>query len=145
MNRKLIIYFDNCIYSRIFDGKKSPTITAEAARIRGIVRKGLSGKYIIIGGGIVTTEMGRNPDVKKRRAAERLYKRIVSGEVILSARGMARAKELQSKGLKTMDARHLASAEATKADYLLTVDKDFINKCSQPNFTTVKVINPINF
>jgi len=40
MNRKLKIYFDTCIYSRIFDGKKSPTIVAEAARIRDIVNAG---------------------------------------------------------------------------------------------------------
>jgi len=142
MNSKLKIYFDTCIYSRIFDGKKSSTIVAEVARIRDIVN---AGEYDIIGSFTVVVEIRQNADAKKRRATERLYNNIIVGEVILSARGAARAAELESKGLKTMDARHLASAEAAKADYLLTVDKDFLKKCSQPNFTTVKVINPINF
>jgi len=109
------------------------------------MRNSFTGKYKIIGSFTVVTEISQNPNAEERRFIERLYSLIKSGEVILSLRGMARAAELESKGLKTMDARHLAAAEEAEADYLLTVDKDFLKKCSQPNFTTVKVINPINF
>ncbi len=44
-----------------------------------------------------------------------------------------------------MDSFHLAAAEAAHADYLLTVDKDFLKICSRSNFAKVKVINPLNF
>jgi len=108
------------------------------------MRGGFSGKYIIIGSFAVVIEIGKNPK-KERRRIEKLYNLIKSGEIILSEQGMARAAELESKGLKAMDARHLAAAETMGADYLLTVDKAFLKKCSQSNFTTVKVINPINF
>jgi len=44
-----------------------------------------------------------------------------------------------------MDARHLATAEGAGADFLLTVDTDFIRKCNKLNLTIVGVINPTNF
>jgi len=44
-----------------------------------------------------------------------------------------------------MDSYHLAAAEAAGADYLLTTDLDFISKCVRPNFTAVRVINPLDF
>jgi len=141
MNRKLIIYLDTCCYSRLFDGKTSPEVIAEAERIRHIIRSRKKSGYIIIGSFTVVTEIAQNPN-KERWYIERLYNRIKSGAAATPAQ---RAAELEAKGLKTMDARHLAAAEAADADYLLTVDKEFLKKCSRPNFTTVKVINPINF
>jgi predicted nucleic acid-binding protein len=145
MNRVLTVYLDTCCYSRLFDITDQIDVIEEAERIRYIIRNRRTGNYRIIGSFTVVTEISQNPDTKERRIIGRLYNLIKSGEVILSERGMARAAELESKGLKTMDARHLAAAEAARADYLLTTDIPFIKKCSQPNFTTVKVINPINF
>ena len=145
MNRKLIIYLDTCCYSRLFDGKISPDVIAEAGRIRHIIRNRFSGKYKLIGSFAVITEINQNPDNKERRIIERLYNKITSGEAQISIKSIARAAELELKGLKTMDARHLAAAEAMDADCLLTVDKDFIKKCSLPKFTAVRVINPITF
>jgi len=145
MSRKLIIYLDTCCYSRLFDGKASPEVTTEAGRIQHIIQNRFSGVYIIVGSGIVTTEIRQNPDTKERRIIERLYNTIISGKAKASARRRTRAAELETKGLKTMDARHLAAAESMDADYLLTVDKEFLKKASRPNFTTVKVINPILF
>ncbi|MDR2592294.1 MAG: PIN domain-containing protein [Chitinispirillales bacterium] len=145
MNRKLIIYLDTCCYSRLFDGKTSPEVIAEAERVRYIMSNRFSGEYRIIGSFVVVTEIIQNPDAKERRIIERLYNRIISGEAPRTAQRRTRAAELETKGLKTMDARHLAAAEAAGADYLLTVDKDFLKKASKPKFTTVKVINPIYF
>ena len=145
MNRKLIIYLDTCCYSRLFDGKISPDVVAEAERIRHIIRNRFSDEYSIVGSFAVVAEINRNPDNKERRITERLYNRIKSGEVPVLGQSISRAQELQSKGLKEMDSFHLAAAEMVGADYLLTVDKEFLKKASRPNFTTVKVINPINF
>jgi len=145
MNRKLIIYLDTCCYSRLFDGKISPEVIAETERIRYIVRNGFFGKYTIVGSGIVMAEIRKNPNVKERMETESLYNATIRGEAKASAQRATRAKKLQLMGLKEMDALHLAAAESIPADYLLTVDKNFIKTCLQPNVTTVKVINPIDF
>jgi predicted nucleic acid-binding protein len=52
---------------------------------------------------------------------------------------------LESMGLKPMDARHLAAAEAAGADFLLTTDEKFIKRCAKNNLTAVKVIDPLDF
>jgi len=145
VNRKLIIYLDTCCYSRLFDVTDQLDAIEEAGRIRYIIRNRFSGRYIIVGSGTVTAEINKNPDNKERRVTERLYNLIKSDVAQMTMQNISRAAELELKGLKTMDARHLAAAEAMDADYLLTVDKDFIKKCSKPNFTAVTVINPINF
>jgi len=146
MNRKLIIYFDTCCYySRLFDINDQISVINEAERIRYIIQNRFSGKYIIVGSDIVTTEIRQNPDIKERGITERLYNTVISDEATAHPQRATRAAELELKGLKAMDARHLAAAETAHADYLLTVDKDFLKKCSNANFTTVKVINPINF
>jgi len=145
VNRKLVIYLDTCCYSRLFDGKTSPEVIAEAGRIRYIIRNRFSGRYRLIGSFAVVTEISQNPDDKERRIIERLYNKITSGEATVTVQSISRALELQLKGLKEVDSFHLAVAEAADADYLLTVDKDFIKKCSRPNFTTVNVINPMYF
>jgi len=145
MNRKLIIYLDTCCYSRLFDISDQISMVKEAMRIRYIMRGAFSGKYTIVGSGVVIAEIRKNPNIKERGETESLYKATISGEATSSAQSISRAAELVSKGLKEMDALHLAAAESMSADYLLTVDKDFIKKCSQPNFTAVKVINPIDF
>jgi len=144
MNRKLIIYLDTCCYCRLFDVTDQIDVIEEAERIRYIIRHRFFGKYRFIGSGIVAAEISQNPK-KERRYIERLYNLIKSDEARVTAQSISRARELELKGLKTMDARHLAAAETAGADYLLTVDKDFIRKCLQPKFTKVKVINPINF
>jgi len=145
MNRELIIYLDTCCYSRLFDVSDQIDMIKETGRIRYVIRNRFSGKYIIVGSGIVTHEISQNPDNKERRIIERLYNTIIRDEARMTEQSATRAQELQSKGLKVMDSLHLAAAEVIGADYLLTVDKEFLKKCSRPNFTTVNVINPINF
>jgi len=145
MNRKLIIYLDTCIYSRIFDITTQTSVLKEIGRIRYIIRNRFSGVYVIVGSGVVSHEIKQNTNAKERRIIEKLYNRIISYEAQMTAQSLSRAAKLEAMGLGAMDARHLATAEVMNADYLLTVDKDFIKKCSRPNFTRVKVINPINF
>jgi len=44
-----------------------------------------------------------------------------------------------------MDSQHLALAEATGVDFLLTTDGPFVRICAEKNLSDVSVINPLNF
>jgi len=145
LSRWTIVYLDNCCYSRLTDADALPDTIAEAAKIRAIIDNRFIGGYVIIGGFAVSVEMGKNPNSVKRMASRRLYDKIIIDEVDEDEQIIARATELESMGLKPMDARHLAAAEEAGADYLVTVDKDFIKTCAKPNITAVKVINPLDF
>jgi predicted nucleic acid-binding protein len=120
-------------------------LIAEAAKIRAIIDSRFFGGYMILGSKAVTLEIGNNRDAVKRENSYKVYWDTISGEVDITPQVITRAAELERMGLDAMDSFHLAAAEAADADYLLTTDIDFINKCSKPNFTPVKVINPLNF
>jgi predicted nucleic acid-binding protein len=122
-----------------------PNTIAEAAKIRAIINNRFIDGYVLIGGFAVSIEIGNNPDNVTRMASKRLYDEVIIDEVKKSAQIIVRATELESMGLGPMDARHLAAAEEAGADYLVTVDTDFIKKCARPNITAVKVINPLDF
>jgi predicted nucleic acid-binding protein len=145
VNRKLIIYLDNCCNSRLFDGDTSPKVKAQADAIRRIIRNRQRGKYFIVGSFVVETEIGQIPDGEKRLIAEQYYMASIDGAVGFSAHIIARATKLELMGLKMMDARHLAAAEAAGAAFLLTTDEKFLRKCQNRNITAVKVIDPIDF
>jgi predicted nucleic acid-binding protein len=53
-----------------------------------------------------------------------------------------RAEDLERNGLKALDALHVACAEASDSQYLITCDKRLINRCSG---LAIKVINPVDF
>ncbi|HEY9706473.1 MAG TPA: hypothetical protein V6C58_28830 [Allocoleopsis sp.] len=53
-----------------------------------------------------------------------------------------RAKQLETKGIKPIDALHVASFESSKSDYFITCDKRLLNRCKILN---IKAINPIDF
>jgi len=136
---------DNCFNGRLFDDDTHPKIKAEADAIRRIINDKRRGGYVIIGSFAVEAEMAQITNDEKRRAAEKQYKKIIDDEVKISVSILTRAAELESKGLKTMDARHLAAAEEAGADFLLTTDERFIRKCAKNHLTWVNVINPIDF
>jgi len=120
-------------------------VEAEAEKIQEIIDNRILGGYSIIGSATVIFEIRQIKNDEKRAAAEEVYNSTGADDTPLSEQSRARAQELRLKGLKFMDAAHLAAAEAADADYLLTVDKGFIKKCSRQNITKVKVINPIDF
>ena len=145
MNPKLIICFDNCCNSRLFDDDTQPDTKAEADAIRRIINNKRRGGYIIVGTFAGYAEINKIPGDSARLAAKQKYDGYIDGWVKKTAKIMARARKLMASGLDSWDAAHLAAAEAADADYLLTVDKKFLKVCSRSKITKVNVINPIDF
>jgi len=145
MSIAIKVYLDSCCYSRLFDIITHAKVKAEADKIQDIINNRFLGHYVIIGSLIVIAEIRKIPNILMRKTVEGLYSDIITDEVKLSAQNLARAHKLHLGGLGKMDARHLTAAEVAEADFLLTTDMDFIKVCAKPNFTTVNVINPIDF
>jgi predicted nucleic acid-binding protein len=139
------VYFDTCTISRLFDAIKPPNVEAEAEKIQEIIDNLVLGGYAIIGSAVVIFEIRQIKDDERREATEEVYNSTGADDTPLSEQSRARAQELRSKGLKLMDAAHLAAAEAAGADYLLTTDADFIKICARKNLSKVRVINPLDF
>ena len=54
-----------------------------------------------------------------------------------------RARALQPEGIKPVDALHLASAVAAKADYFCTCDDQFLKRAKAVDTGQTKVVSPL--
>lgn len=55
-----------------------------------------------------------------------------------------RAKEIQTMGIRTYDALHVASAETAKADVFLTTDDNLLKKLKRfSNELEIRIENPL--
>jgi len=139
------VYVDSCGFGRLYDNESQAKVKAEADAIRKTIEHCRLGEFSIIGSAVVVSEIRAiEDDDEKRDALEKIYNE-VAVNAPLTAQCLARAHQLHLAGLGVMDSRHLAVAEAEGAGFLLTTDMDFIKKCARPNFTKVKVINPLDF
>jgi predicted nucleic acid-binding protein len=141
MGRNLVIYIDTCVYGRRFDTPQTPKIRAETKAIKAILKKCKVGGHRIVGSVFVSIEIGQITDAALR-ATVKTYFDEIGAELVSTATVIARANFFTAQGCGTMDARHLATAEAAGADFLLTVDKAFARICTEKNLSNVKVINP---
>jgi len=100
-----------------------------------------AGTVNLISSAILEYENSRNPHPNKQLAMQHYPQRSTARQ-LLTEDIRFRAKVLETEGVKSFDALHVASAEAGRCDYLLTTDKRLINRCKN---LALKVINPVNF
>ncbi|MDF5736945.1 MULTISPECIES: PIN domain-containing protein [unclassified Nostoc] len=70
------------------------------------------------------------------------YLQIATLRVLVDENIRNRAEQLEQLGIKSIDALHVACAEASQSDYFITCDRRLINRCH--NLSLI-VINPNNF
>jgi len=99
----------------------------------------------IIGSAAVDAEIEEiKKDLNKQKLVRAFYERTVTKELTESASIIARARNLQTQGIRReLDSYHVAFAEAADADFLLTTDDRFERAADKLDLKT-KVINPIN-
>ena len=116
------IYLDNCCYNRPFDDQTQERIHLESEAVLAMLQRGQAGVDTIIGSDILELEIGRMPDTIKKQQVKALYK--VSDICISYTEAIRdRSQEImgQSK-IRTFDSLHIAAAEVSGADVMLTTD-----------------------
>lgn len=138
------IYLDNCCYNRPFDDQTQERIHLESEAVLAVLQRGQAGVDTIIGSDILELEIGRMPDTIKKQQVKALYK--VSDICISYTEAIRdRSQEImgQSK-IRTFDSLHIAAAEASGADVMLTTD-DKLEKMAEKLRLKVRVVNPLKF
>lgn len=135
------IYLDTSIYNRPFDDQRQPKVFLETQAVILILQMVEAGTVNLISSAILEYENSRNPHPNKQLAMQHYLQRSTARQ-LLTEDIRFRAKVLETEGVKSFDALHVASAEAGRCDYLLTTDKRLINRCKN---LALKVINPVNF
>lgn len=136
------IYLDMCSIQRPLDTKTQPRIAVEAEAILAVLMLCEAAQADLISSDILLFEVGRNPHpVRKEYALKVLTKAKVfvptDNEVV------ERTRRFEAKGMKPLDAFHLASAVVAKADYFCTCDDRFLKRAKDADTGQTKVVSPL--
>jgi predicted nucleic acid-binding protein len=139
------IYLDACALSRLTDDTSQQRVSDEAEAITEILRLISEGLVGWTASEALAIELLGNPDEEKRREAEGLLERAGSPTPISKAI-VARANELAELGYGRFDGLHLASAEESGVDALLTTDDRFLRRATRRTGNpSVRLMNPIDW
>jgi hypothetical protein len=136
------IYIDNCALQRPLDDKSQTRIRLEAEAILSVLALCKAGELDLISSEALELEIEKNPLATRRNYAESALESARS-HIMLDGSIELRAYEFLTLGIKPLDALHLASAEAAKADYFCTCDDRFLQRAKTIYGLKTVVITPL--
>ncbi len=140
MPTKLKLYLDNCCFNRPFDDQSQLLVRLET-EAKLFIQEGIKkGTFELIWSCILDDENDHNPfPVQKRRV--RSWKSFAVQDIEISDEVLQWAKHFGSKGIKSMDALHLACAKVAAVDGFITTDIGILKK----KLTDIQALNPLDF
>jgi predicted nucleic acid-binding protein len=136
------IYMDVCCLNRPFDDQTQQRIRLETEAILLTLNQCQSGSWKLVTSNALDVEIGQTPNPTRMRQVQDLLS-IAQIKIQTSALLEQRVIELAQLGFTFYDAAHIASAERSKSDILLTTDDRLIRKAIQlVDRVQVKVENP---
>lgn len=136
------VYLDNCSLQRPLDDKSQLRIRLEAEAILSVLDLVANETIQIISSDALDFEIRRNPNPTRLDfASETLAGAKTRARLTPAVR--KRARELNQKGIDTLDSLHLASAEAAEADYFCTCDDTFLKKARREVRGLTRAVSPL--
>ena len=137
------VYFDACCLSRLTDDQTQPRIRQEAQAVERTLQLIEDKVADWITSQALLEEVAGNPSEERKAAAEALLA-MASETVKMNPAIKRRAEQLQSSGYGTYDALHLATAEASDCQVLLSTDDRFVKRADRRvGNPMIPVRNPI--
>ena len=139
------IYLDVSCLNRPFDDQGQSRIRLESEAVTLILDRCERGEWQHVSSAIASIEIDAMPDTDRRTRVKKLLpSKLLMLE--LSEEIFERASKLESLGLKSADAVHVAATEATHADVLLTCD-DRLCRLAKRRRAQLKVsiMNPVDW
>lgn len=117
-------------------------IALEAEAVLAILAMCEAGSVSLVSSDVLTFEVDRNPHPQRKAYVSEI---IIRAPVVvaLSDTIEQRAKVLESRGFKALDALHLAFAEAEQVDYFCTCDDRLLKRAKAQPDLAIKVISPL--
>jgi len=136
------VYLDNCCYNRPFDPQTDLRINIETQakmRVQDLMR---TGEVEYVWSAVLDYEVNRSP-YQDRIDMILPWRTDAAENVLLDADLIRRGAEIQSFGIKKMDALHLACAEFAACDWFITTDRGILKKVS--SLGNMRIASPIDF
>ncbi len=138
------IYLDTCSIQRPLDSKTQSRIAIEAEAVLAILSLMEVGKLELVSSEALLFEMARNPNANRKQFAWELLQQAALF-VDLNESIEHRAKELVERGLRPLDALHVAFAEEAMADFLVTCDDKLLKKSNLLHESKTHILSPLDF
>lgn len=117
----MLVYLDVNCFHRPFDDQKQERIRSETQAVLRIIRRVVDGSDELVWSSALTLEISAHPEPEIRDElnswAMRCQRNLTPNEAI-----RARAEWFAERGLKPLDAAHLAFAEAAECSAFVTCD-----------------------
>jgi predicted nucleic acid-binding protein len=133
------VYLDTSIYNRPFDDQTQPKIFLETQAVILILQMVEANLIELVSSSVLEYENSRNSFVVNQQSMER-YLQMASLRVLIDENIRNRAEQLEKEGIKSIDALHVACAEASQSDYFITCDRRLINRCHNLSLTVINII-----
>lgn len=134
------IYLDSCSLQRPMDDQTQPRIRVETEAVLAILAAVEAGDMVLLNSEALEYEMGRIPD-EQRRTEVAAVLGLAKERVDLSNEAEAFAEILEGRGIRPMDAVHLALASTAKVDFFATCDDRLLRKAEAVPGLACKVVS----
>ena len=137
------IYLDACCLNRPFDDLTQERIQLESDAILAILARCQAGVWTLVSSEAIDLELRKTRDSGKLKKALALLS-VSTERLTFNDAAIKRSVEFQTKGIKPMDSLHLAVAEDSQIDVLLTADDAFLRTANKTDVSIV-VANPVKW
>ena len=137
----LRVYLDTCIYGRPFDDQRQPRVWLETMAVAVVMAGIQQGDIELVTSPALDYEHGNDPSPERRLVVGSLL-RLGTVHCEITPEVMGRAAELEEDGLGPLDALHVAAAEISDADFLITCDDSLLTRA---RCAKVRVVSPLEF
>lgn len=136
------LYLDCCCYNRPFDDQSQNRIHDESEAILSLLNRCRTNHNVILDSAILRFEISQISILDKKNKVLILHQ-AATEYIHYSGAVKKRAEEISAlTSIHPMDALHLASAEAGKADVFLSTDDRLIKNCKKIKLP-FSVMNPV--
>jgi predicted nucleic acid-binding protein len=136
------IYLDMCSIQRPLDTLRQTRVRLEAEAVLGVIALCEAGTVQLISSEVLELELEQNRLPVRKEHAQRVLS--WATEVIqVDDTVEQRAATFEDLNIKSIDALHLAAAEAAQADYFCTCDDRLLRKAKQIVDLKVKTLSPL--
>ena len=137
----MLVYLDTCAVQRPLDDRSQLRVRVEADIILAIIAAAEADEIQLISSDVLRFETENNP-IPARRDFGRRVLAIATVDNATTPEVADLARRYEQTDIKPIDAVHLASAVAARADFFCTVDDDLLRKARFANTGATRVVSP---
>ena len=137
------LYLDCCALQRPFDDRSQLRVATEAEAVLKLIELFEDGDLTLFSSGALLFEVGRIRLLKRRDYCLDLLERC-SDFINFTETIRERAQAYSQKGIKPMDAQHLAAAVAGGANYFCSCDDRFLSRAKTVETGLTQVVSVLD-